>query len=76
VLEQVDEVLISTGEGVEPCGPAGDTYSEAQRAGRPPIVLLNDIRDLAFRKWQEAGCPSTDSAHFWVEAERDLQQGK
>lgn len=28
------------------------------------------IRDLAYRLWEEAGCPCCDGLDFWVEAEK------
>ena len=30
------------------------------------------IRDLAYLKWQEAGCPECDGLQFWLEAEQEL----
>jgi hypothetical protein len=77
VLEQTDDV-----PGRAP-GENGETTGEAPIEDRPatpcahaPVVLLNDIRDLAFRKWQAAGCPSAGCAHFWLEAEEELQQAR
>jgi Protein of unknown function (DUF2934) len=29
------------------------------------------IRRMAFLKWQDAGCPLSDPCHFWREAERE-----
>jgi hypothetical protein len=31
------------------------------------------IRDLAYRKWEEAGCPTGDGMAFWLAAERELR---
>jgi hypothetical protein len=69
-----EEGSFLTGACGEPTDTATDESGATQRPPRPPIVLLNDIRDLAFRKWQAAGCPSTDCAQFWLEAERELMQ--
>jgi hypothetical protein len=33
----------------------------------------NAIRPLAYRKWQEAGCPSGDGVTFWLAAEAEIQ---
>lgn len=30
------------------------------------------IRDLAYIKWEEAGCPSGDGHDFWLDAEREV----
>ncbi len=42
-----------------------------QRSGRE-----DEIRPLAYRKWQEAGCPVGDGAKFWVAAETEILRGK
>ncbi|HKA08767.1 MAG TPA: DUF2934 domain-containing protein, partial [Gemmataceae bacterium] len=31
-----------------------------------------EIRDLAYRKWEEAGCPTGDGMAFWLAAEQEL----
>ena len=31
-----------------------------------------EIRDLAYTKWEEAGCPSCDGFDFWLEAEQEV----
>jgi hypothetical protein len=40
----------------------------------PRRVYLNDIRDLAYRKWDTAGRPSGDCVRFWLAAEEELLQ--
>ena len=30
------------------------------------------IRELAYVKWEEAGCPSGDGHDFWLDAEREV----
>ena len=30
------------------------------------------VRDLAYLKWTDAGCPHGDGVEFWLEAEREL----
>ena len=32
----------------------------------------DEIRELAYQKWEEAGCPSGDGHDFWLEAEREV----
>jgi len=45
----------------------------------PPhhVPAANDeaIRHRAYLKWLDAGMPESDGVNFWLEAERDLQQG-
>jgi hypothetical protein len=75
VVEQITEERSSpTGEQGEPADAVTAEAGETPRPPRGPIVLLNDIRALAYQKWQAAGCPSADCAHFWLEAERELMQ--
>lgn len=39
-------------------------------------VSAEDIRLSAYRKWEIAGKPIGDGSQFWLEAERELVQGK
>lgn len=39
-------------------------------AATPPTE--EQIRKLAYRKWEEAGHPSGDGVEFWLAAEREL----
>jgi hypothetical protein len=32
----------------------------------------DEIRPLAYRKWQEAGCPISDGVEFWLIAETEI----
>lgn len=32
----------------------------------------DEIRPLAYRKWQEAGCPACDGVEFWLAAETEI----
>jgi len=32
-------------------------------------LAREQVRHMAYRKWQEAGCPSRDPLSFWKEAE-------
>jgi hypothetical protein len=36
-------------------------------------VSEDDIRQLAYRKWEEAGRPDGDGTEFWLQAERELK---
>ena len=31
----------------------------------------SQVRDMAYRKWQESGCPENESLKYWQEAERE-----
>ncbi len=32
----------------------------------------HNIRDLAYQKWQAAGCPDCDGAEYWLDAEQQV----
>jgi hypothetical protein len=32
----------------------------------------DEIRPLAYRKWEEAGCPGGDGVEFWLAAEAEI----
>jgi Protein of unknown function (DUF2934) len=34
----------------------------------------DEIRRLAYQRWQEAGCPDCNGARFWLDAEREVFQ--
>jgi len=34
----------------------------------------DERRPLAYRKWQEAGCPNGDGVQFWLDAEKEIQR--
>lgn len=42
----------------------------SEMAGMTPAE--DQIRELAYRKWEEAGRPAGDGVDFWLGAERDL----
>ncbi len=50
----------------------------AVAARSPQAVVPNEdqIRPLAYRKWQEAGCPAGDGTEFWLSAEAELCRGR
>ncbi len=33
------------------------------------------IRELAYLKWEKAGCPPGDGVNFWCEAEAEVNSG-
>jgi hypothetical protein len=36
----------------------------------------DEIRPLAYRNWQEAGCPVSDGVKFWLAAEAEILWNK
>ena len=46
--------------------PAPERSAESRQAP------ADEIRPLAYQKWQEAGSPSGDGAEFWLAAETEL----
>jgi hypothetical protein len=54
------------------------TTSQPQTAAKEsPLAAIpspceEKIRELAYRKWQVAGCPENDGIDFWLQAEREL----
>lgn len=58
--------------------PAGDLKPRSEQAIPPADpntlgVTADDIRQLAYRKWEEAGRPEGDGTEFWLQAERELK---
>jgi hypothetical protein len=52
----------------------GTAAGPGSPAADRPTPLLNDIRDLARKKWEAAGKPPGDGARFWLEAEQAIRQ--
>jgi hypothetical protein len=38
--------------------------------------IEQQIRELAYKKWEEAGSPPSDGVQFWLEAEAELTPTK
>ncbi len=58
--------------------PEPDFGSHPERAIPPADpdnvdVSEEDIRQLAYRRWEEAGRPDGDGTEFWLQAERELK---
>ncbi len=43
--------------------------SEKEHAARP---CCEHVRELAYFKWQQAGCPDCDGIEFWLAAEAEM----
>ena len=61
--------------------------SQAQRKPQPKTPVPerqleeassyeDEIRPLAYRKWEEAGCPAGDGVPFWLAAEKEILRGR
>lgn len=42
-----------------------------QQSSTPPAVCCEKIRELAYTKWEAAGCPCGDGVEFWLAAEAE-----
>jgi hypothetical protein len=58
---------------------------QSQTQVKPPITERlaevssapeDEIRPLAYRNWQEAGCPVSDGVKFWLAAEAEILWNK
>jgi hypothetical protein len=38
------------------------------------MPLTEQVRELAYRKWEEAGCPDGRDKEFWMAAEQELKE--
>jgi hypothetical protein len=36
----------------------------------------DQVRPLAYRKWQEAGSPASDGVEFWLAAENEVRRAR
>ena len=53
-----------------PKPPAPERRLENARASE------DEIRPLAYKKWQEAGCPASNGVEFWLAAETEILRGR
>lgn len=64
-------------ETSEPKAPRRRTVMAAMHPALPGPNGMHgedEIRNLAYQKWQEAGCPDGDGVYFWLAAESELHQ--
>ena len=53
--------------------PKNPKVSDAeQQSSTPPAACCEKIRELAYIKWEAAGCPCGDGVEFWLAAEAEL----
>jgi len=43
-----------------------------EREAEDAAAHEDEIRPLAYRKWEEAGCPVSDGSQFWLAAEAEI----
>jgi hypothetical protein len=61
-----------------PAVPGPAPAAATSFATTPPNNTIPEeaIRLCAYRKWEVAGKPEGDGVPFWIEAEKELKQGK
>ena len=65
---------VSIGDPNAAAALAGEPGCEAARPATAQSCPAGDeaIRELAYRKWEAAGCPAGDGFDFWLEAEQEV----
>jgi hypothetical protein len=56
--------------------PFGTTTEQVTSVVQSLIEREQQIRELAYQKWEAAGAPPSDGVQFWLEAEEELTGGK
>lgn len=49
-----------------------DNSAFNQKQAAPAPVSTEAIRECAYQKWLDAGCPEGDGVNFWLQAEAEL----
>jgi len=65
----------ATQSQVGPTGPTTATQTPVAFGDKGPkaqLVLAEEVRLCAYRKWERAGKPTGDGIQFWLEAEQEL----
>ena len=50
--------------------------SRQQAQSQPMSDQPGSVRELAYRLWEEAGCPEGEPERFWLEAEDRINRSK
>jgi hypothetical protein len=62
---------------IEPAQPISTPKPPAaERRIETTKVADEDVRKLAYKKWQQAGCPVSNGVAFWLAAEGELRGGR
>jgi len=49
---------------------------ESAKAADLARIPEDEIRPLAYKKWQHAGCPVSDGVEFWIAAEAEILRSR
>ena len=62
---------------IEPAQPiSAPKPPTAERRIETTTVTDEDVRKLAYKKWQQAGCPVSNGVEFWLAADGELRGGR
>ena len=65
--------VVTNGIVAAPCESKAEKLVAARQTPEQFMDACEEaIRDLAYLKWEEAGCPSGDGHDFWLDAEREV----
>jgi Protein of unknown function (DUF2934) len=66
-------VLAVKDRPVQPTQPkANPKPSTLERRVENAGAFKDEIQLLAYKKWQQAGCPMSDGIEFWLAAEKEI----
>jgi Protein of unknown function (DUF2934) len=63
----------------DPTGPTTTTQPDVTSGTKDhnaPVTTAEAVQLRAYRKWESAGKPAGNDIAFWLEAEKELAQGK
>jgi len=52
--------------------PVAVSEAQATVSPQPSVRTPDEIRQLAYEKWEAAGRPPGDGSDFWLQAEKEL----
>ena len=56
--------------------PVAGGEAQATVSSQPSVPTPDEIRQLAYAKWEAAGKPPGDGSDFWLQAEKELLDRK
>lgn len=66
-------VVVTNGIVAAPCESKAEKLVVACQTPEQFMDACEEaIRELAYQKWEEAGCPSGDGHDYWLDAEREV----
>jgi hypothetical protein len=79
-IERTKERAMATAveEKVKQAKPAHKAVPTPEQVPRANELLFTDdeVRELAYKKWETAGRPCSDGVCYWLEAEHELLVGR